>query len=127
MSCEENGTDMRGTQVKHTADEVILYADFTDFLQFTSNTISSVAVTCTDDVAITLGTPSVIGTSTTLPWLDEQGAIVSGTIAANKGAKVLVSGGTAQEADAEPIRIWWEITLDNGEVINRAGRLRVEE
>lgn len=127
MTCEIKATDMRGTQVKHIDDELVMYADFTEYLQFQSLTISSVTVSCDDDVTIVLGTAAVIGTSTVVPWIDEEARVISGTIAANKGVSVEVSGGTAQAEDDEPIRIWFAVTLSDGQVINRAGRLRVEE
>lgn len=126
--CEDRRTDLRGTQIKNSADSVNMYADFTDYLSLfpSATTISSVSVSCTDDDAITLGTPSVVGTNKNVPWFNEQGQVVQGTIAANKGCVVLVGGGTAQEADAEPVRVWFTVTLSNGEIRKRAGRLRVE-
>lgn len=126
MSCEVKLTDMRGTQVKHVDDEIVAYADFTPYLQYGSATISSATVSCSDDATIVLGTPSVVGSNTTVPWINEEGQVVSGTIAANKGVQVAVSGGTAQDEDAEPIRIWFAVTLSTGEIVNRAGRMRVE-
>jgi hypothetical protein len=117
---------MRGIQCKHVDDQVFVFADLTPYLQYTTATISSVAVTC-DDNTVTLGTPSVLSVSTNVPWLNEEGQVVQGTIAANKGAKVLVSGGTAQSPTAEPARIAFAFTLSTGEIVNRSGLLRVEE
>jgi hypothetical protein len=126
MSTEDKATDMRGTQCKHVNDQVMLYADFGPYLQYTTSTIASVQVSCDDDAALTFGTATVVSVDTTVPWLNEQGQVVQGTISANKGAKVLVSEGTVQASDAQPLRVLWSVTLNTGEVINRSGRLRVE-
>ena len=122
----ELATDLRGVVAKRTTDSVILYADFTDYLAVSGATISSVTVSCTDDATLTLGTPSVLNGSTNVPAEDENGNVVSRTIAANKGVKVLVGAGTAQAAGDDPIRILWKVTLSTGEIIQRGGRLRVE-
>lgn len=126
--CNDKPTDMRGTQVKHISDEVVFYADLTEALSMfpTATTITAVSVSCSDDPLLNLGTPQVITASTQVPWFDSQGRVVQGTIAANKGAAVLVSGGTAQEEDDVLARVLFSFTLSSGEVINRAGRLRVD-
>lgn len=122
----ETATDMRGIIAKRVADSVRLYADFTDRLAISGLTISSVTVTCPDDATLTLGTPTVLSGSETVPAENEQGVVVSRTIASGKGCKVLVSAGTAQDEGDDPLRILWRVVLSDGQILQRGGRLRVE-
>jgi hypothetical protein len=122
----ELATDLRGVVAKRVADSVQLYADFTEYLAVSGATISTVTVSCSDDATLTLGTPSVLSGSTNVPAEDEQGNVVSRTIAANKGCKVLVGAGTAQDDDDDPIRLKWRVVLSTGEIIERCGRIRIE-
>lgn len=122
----EQATDMRGLVVKRVADSVRLYADFTEALEISGLTVSSVSVSCPEDAALTFGTATVLTGTETVPAENEQGVVVSRSIAAGKGCKVLVGAGTQQDSTDDPVRILWQVTLSDGQILQRAGRLRVE-
>jgi hypothetical protein len=122
---DDERLDALQVQCKHVDDSVIMYMDFAPRLLFTSKTVASITTECPDDAGLTLGTPSVVGTDTTVPYPDDEGRVVSGTLYANKAVQVQVSAGTAQTDDEYPVRLWFHATLSSGEVISQAGRIRV--
>lgn len=119
----------RQIQCKHVDDARVLYMDWLPELRYSTRTISSVTVECPDDATLTLGAPSVITVDTTVAYPDpsEWDRVIQGTLYANKAVQVLVSAGTAQAEDADPLLVWFHVTLNTGEILSAAGMLRVRD
>lgn len=116
--------DFEGTLLKHVDDTLIRYADFGPMLAPNETVVSATASLATGsiDAALTIGTPVVLVADTTVPT-------ASGTriISADEGVSYALTGGTAIDADAEPIRIKIAATLSTGKIAVRTARLRVCE
>ena len=113
--------DFEGTIIKHVSDTLVRYADFGPMLT-TAETITSATAICAADTALTIGTPTVLTTDTTVP-----NRIGERTITAYKGVSFALSGGTAIAEDADPVRITVSATLSTGKVAVRTARIRVAE
>ena len=113
--------DFEGTIIKHVDDTLLRYADFGPMLT-SAETIVSATATCAADVALTVGTPVVLSSDTTVPT-----ATGTRVITADKGVSFSLSGGTPIEEDDEPVRITIAATLSTGKITVRTARLRVGE
>lgn len=118
----ETCVDFEGTICKHVNSVITHYVDFGPELvgNLSAVTVSSATATCTADAALTIGTPVVLTSSTSVPA--KSG---TRTIAANQGIRFLLTAGTAIAADADVVRIKVTATMSNGETWVRTARLRV--
>lgn len=111
--------DFDGTICKHVDDTLVRYADFGPMLTSTE-TISSVTVTCAEDSALIISAAAVISVDTAVPT--KHG---SRTISANKGVSFGLAAGTPILDTDEPVRIKVAAELNTGKVAVRTARLRV--
>lgn len=96
MTCPE----FKNSLCVHPDGDGLYYADFTDDDRLYSDTIASVATPTCDDASVTISAAAVVTGATVVPY---QGG--TRTIAANKGIRFRLAGGTAQAAYDAPARL----------------------
>lgn len=118
MSCPE----FKNSLCVHPSGDGLYYADFTDDDRLYSDTIASVtSVTC-DDADVTISNQAVVTGATVVPY---QGG--TRTIAANKGIRFRLAGGTAQADSDDPAKITILCLTTAGYTLAAVGLLVVDD